>query len=383
MRQQLHTLLALLVGLFMTQGLGAQTLTTDFINAGYTITDLGSVPDLPTPYGGLTIKPSSPDTLYIGGTANQTGGAVYKVPLVRDGITQQITGFGGPAVLHASAPNIDGGLSFTPEGTLMFTQYTPFTLNSIGQILPDNSFVSTQLTSLGISASVGSHAFVPAGYPGAGGLIVASYNGSILYRVPFTVDANGLYAFAAPTVSVDVFSSANGPEGIAYVPFGSAGFSAPSMVVSAYGMNKVVVFEIDPNGLPIPATARDMVTGLVGAEGAWIDPLTGDFLFSTFGTFDRVIRVSGFELPTAIADATHSVNNMTVAPNPTNGTLRLNIDASRPIDAVEVLDVNGRVVLRTGKPADNTIELGSLPAGLYTLRAFTQDGSRIARVVRE
>ena len=30
------------------------------------------------------------------------------------------------------------------------------------------------------------------------------------------------------------------------------------------------------------------ITGLNGAEGAQIDPLTGDFLFSTFGANDRI-----------------------------------------------------------------------------------------------
>jgi hypothetical protein len=318
--------------------------------------------------------------LYIGGTANQSGVAVYKVPLVRDGITLQITGFGGPAVLYAPAPNIDGGLSFAPSGTML---YTRFSMNEFGQLLTNNTTLSIPLTPLGIASSVGSHVFVPAGSPGAGNLIIASYSASIMYKVPFTIGVDGDYQPAAPTASASVSGLASGPEGIVYVPVGSAGFTNPSMVVSAFSLGKIVAFEVDADGLPIPATARDMVTGLVGAEGAWIDPLTGDFLFSTFGTSNRVIRVSGFEVPSAIADAAHSVNNMTVAPNPTNGTLRLNIDASGPIDAVEVLDVNGRVVLRTGKPADNTIDLGALPTGLYTLRAFTQEGSRIARVVRD
>lgn len=364
-------------------GTNAQILSPEFVAAGYALTDLGTITDLPTPYGGLTIKADEPNTLYIGGGANASSGAIYTVPLLRDPVTQSITGFAGPATFHANAPNIDGGLSFTPEGTLMFTQYTPFSHNSIGQILADNSYVTTQLTSLGIAASVGSHAFVPAGYPGAGGLIIASYNGNVAYRVPFTVDAAGQYSFASPTASVDVLNSATGPEGIAYVPFGSAGFFAPSMVVSAYGMNKVVVFEIDPNGLPITATVRDMVTGLVGAEGAWIDPLTGDFLFSTFGGSNRVIKVSGFELPTAIAENAQPIGVLPVSPNPTNGTLRLGFDAAQRIDAVEVIDARGCMVIRMGRPADNTIDLGALHAGVYTVLVYTEEGVGTARVMRE
>lgn len=37
-----------------------------------------------------------------------------------------------------------------------------------------------------------------------------------------------------------------------------------------------------------------MVTGLNGAEGALIDPVTGDFLFSTFGSGNEVFKVTGF-----------------------------------------------------------------------------------------
>lgn len=155
------------------------------------------------------------------------------------------------------------------------------------------------------------------------------------------------------------------------------------MVVSAYSMGKIVAFEVDADGLPIPTSARDMITGLSGAEGAFIDPLTGDFLFSTFGGSNRVIRVSGFEAPSAVAQVSHSITPLTVWPNPTNGTLRLGIDASEPISSVEVLDVNGRVVLRMGGLADKTIDLSVLHPGMYTVVVRTEDGVRTARVVRE
>src|SRR5262245_11474897 len=64
----------------------AQTLTPAFIGYGYTLTDLGGVAGLPTSYGGLTIRASDPNTLYIGGEANTSAGALYTVALVRDGV---------------------------------------------------------------------------------------------------------------------------------------------------------------------------------------------------------------------------------------------------------------------------------------------------------
>jgi hypothetical protein len=45
------------------------------------------------------------------------------------------------------------------------------------------------------------------------------------------------------------------------------------------------------------------MTGLTGAEGALIDPVTGDFIFSTFGGGDHVIVVRGFSLPTVYCTA--------------------------------------------------------------------------------
>ncbi len=46
------------------------------------------------------------------------------------------------------------------------------------------------------------------------------------------------------------------------------------------------------NGDPIITSGRDFVTGLDGAEGAAIDPFTGDLLFSTFGGGnDQVVLV--------------------------------------------------------------------------------------------
>ena len=47
----------------------SQTLTEDFVAAGYSLTNLGSVDQLPSQYGGLTIRPDQPNTLYIGGSA--------------------------------------------------------------------------------------------------------------------------------------------------------------------------------------------------------------------------------------------------------------------------------------------------------------------------
>ena len=146
------------------------------------------------------------------------------------------------------------------------------------------------LLALGVPSSVGSLNFVPSGFSGAGNLVVASYNSSTLHTLPYS-EVDGIYVFGNVTNSVSI---TGGPEGITHVPQGSELFPNPSMLVSAYSAGSIVAYETDANGLPIPATARPFVTGLSGAEGATVDPVTGDFLFSTFGGGNQVVLVTGF-----------------------------------------------------------------------------------------
>ena len=219
----------------------AQTLTSEFEAAGYTLTDLGSIDQLPSQYGGLTIRPDQPNTLYIGGSANNSGGGLYTVGLIRDAVTNRITGFNGSAILYVAAPNNDGGIVFDQYGTLLFTRYS---MNELGQVLPDNTYISISLTEFGIVSSVGALAFVPAGYPGAGGLVFSSYNGGIMYNVPYTRESNGQYSFSVKVAEVSVNPEAAGPEGIAYIPAGSAAFPNLSMAISSYGNGTVVVYEV-------------------------------------------------------------------------------------------------------------------------------------------
>jgi hypothetical protein len=104
-----------------------------------------------------------------------------------------------------------------------------------------------------------------------------------------------------------------GPEGFVYVPLGSPGFTVPMMLVSEYQGDVVSAFEIDANGDPKPATRAVFVEALDGAEGAAIDPLTGDFLFSTFGGGNQVWAVRGFATPDSTSTTTTTTSSTTMA----------------------------------------------------------------------
>jgi hypothetical protein len=97
-------------------------------------------------------------------------------------------------------------------------------------------------------------------------------------------------------VTVDLLIG-GGPEGVVYIAGSNPLFTDPSVLVSEYSTGRIVSYEVNANGDPLTATRRVFMSGLTGAEGAAVDPLTGDFLFSTFGGGDRIVRISGFSAP--------------------------------------------------------------------------------------
>lgn len=260
-----------------------------FFSDEYTLSDLGIVPGVPTPYGGVTFNYDDPNIMLIGGSANNANGAIYQIEVAR-GCFGQIVGFVGEASEFASAPNIDGGLTYGPDNILFFTT---FSNNTIGQILPGSTEPDKiiELTPLGIASSTGSLMFVPDGFAGAGSLKIVSFNASNWYDASVVPDGSGTYDI----VDVgDAISIGGGPEGIVFISDNNPLIDADSVLVSKFDAGQVDVYEINGNGDPIVEMQQTFVTGLSGAEGAAIDPVIGEFVFSTFGGGDRVIIVRGF-----------------------------------------------------------------------------------------
>lgn len=106
------------------------------------------------------------------------------------------------------------------------------------------------------------------------------------------------------------------------------------------------------------------MTGLSGAEGAAIDPLTGDFLFSTFGGGDRVIVVRGFAAPVGILGETPrsiptSVELIRNSPNPFSLCTAISFSLPRSSHAtLKVFNALGQEVA--------TLVARQLPAGTHT-----------------
>jgi hypothetical protein len=296
MKEQFLLLGFLSVG---TLSLGMGTAEAAVLSGGfassYTLNNLGSVTGVPTNYGGITFKDAN--TLLLGGSANNSGGAIYSIPLTRGGTNNSITSFGAPT-LFATAPNIDGGLTFGPGGVLFYTGYPN---NVIGQIKPGSTAPDkvTNLSTLlpnSIASSAGSLAFVPSGFSGAGNFKIASFNAGTFYSASLVADGSGTYNIQNVSSPLTI-SATRQPEGIAYIAAGNPLFTSNSLLLSEYDAGRVSAFTVDSNGDPIISSRQDFITGLSGAEGATIDPVSGDFLFSTFGSGNEIFQVQGFQAP--------------------------------------------------------------------------------------
>ena len=304
-----------------TQGFGAcvgaepATLVPPF-DVDYTCVGLGSVPGVPTSYGGLTLKFDDPNTLLIGGNANTSDGRIYQIAVIRDK-DMHITGFSGEATLYPTPDStigqfVDGGVVFGPADVLFVARYP---VNQIEQSLPGSSAPDKviDLDQLGVESSVGSLGFVPPGFPGAGSMKILSYNGGGWYHAEYSPDGNGTFNITSAELRADI---GGGPEGIAFVPPSAPVFPPNSTLISQYDAGNVVTAPLDSNGDPIIANMLDFIEELSGVEGAFIDPVTGDFLFSTFGGTNQVVRVSGFPPP----PPTPTPTPVTSTPTPTPAT---------------------------------------------------------------
>lgn len=302
MKLRLIPLLSTLALLSGVQGVAHAALSLGVDFSAYSATSLGSIAGLPSNYGGLTIKTGSPNTLLIGGAANGPSGLIYEVGVTR-GAGNHITGFTGtPTPFGTVGTYNDGGVTYGPGGVLFTSQWP---VNKLGQTKPGSTSEDKviDLAALGVANSHSAINFVPVGFGGAGGMKLVSYGGGQWYDAKYSLDGSGTFNIDS-LAQVDLDLSAvgvqtlpGGPEGFVYIAAGNAGFLVNSLLVSDYANGTVSAYDVDINGDPLVNTRRNFLSGLSGAEGAAIDPLTGDFLFSTFGGGSQVVVVQGFVAP--------------------------------------------------------------------------------------
>ncbi len=260
--------------LLMVPSLAAQTILPPF-NQHYSWRSVGRIHPAHPTYGGITLHHSNPDVLLFAPFGTM---AIWAVPLSRDS-AGHIVGLGSPT-FHASAGDrLDGGLAYSPTNVLFHTTNPS---NTVGQMWPGFTFTNRveYLGSLSGNtfASVGTCAFVPPGYPGAGQFKVLSWSTADWRSVNLRLEANGLYRFLSLSAARHI---GGGPEGIVYPPPGSPAWPDSSRVLIADLANSQIrALPIDGNGDPLLAGAGVMMINVAGVGGGTVDSVTGDLLFT-------------------------------------------------------------------------------------------------------
>ncbi|MCY0986592.1 hypothetical protein OV203_05645 [Nannocystis sp. ILAH1] len=263
----------------------------------YKTYELGQVPGIPTDsrLGGCAISSEDPDVLLVAGDSETATGKVWAIEVVR-GNCDHIVNFKGVAQLVADTPYVDANLALVESG-LMF--YTAWPINQIGQLLPGQMApaVATDMAALGVENSVSGLGFVPPGFLDPGGMRTITWPGGKWYHLDRTANGDTFTLANAQQTAALPF----GPGGFAYVPKGSPGFEVDHLIVSEWSAGTVGVYQVDDLGDPLPESRKDFYLDFPSPWGAYFEPLTGDFMFLTWGAGqDRIYIVQGFEPPPPI-----------------------------------------------------------------------------------
>lgn len=258
----------------------------------YTCYDLGVMPGVPTEWGGIIVDKDDPETLLAGGAANTAAGRLYAVSIARDEDCH-VQGYQNiPTADFAAAEYNDGGLTYHHDSAVLFLSRWP--VNELGQLEP-GSMITDKVIGLdqfGITSSPGGFTFVPPGFQGAGELKAVSWPGGEFYTVALAPDGGGTYDITGATYHTTIVG---GPEAFVYISNENPEFSVDSLLVAEWSAGNIAAYEADNDGNPLPATRKDFIKGLEGAESAHVDALSGDFLFATFAGDERLIAIRGFK----------------------------------------------------------------------------------------
>jgi hypothetical protein len=265
----------------------------------YTVHDLGPVPGVPNPLGGTVIKSTDQNTLLVAGGSESASGAIYAIGVERDPCGQ-ISGFVGTATQVAATPYVDANLTYVGDDLLLYTEWPQNHLSQLAgaAAAPDRR---TDLATVGLAATdsgPGGLGRVPPGLASAGELRLVTWPGGRWAHVATTPDGN-LIEIANVT---EQLALPNEPGGFAYVPAGSPGFANQSVIVAEWRfdstLDRVAVYEVDQMGDPIVGTRQEFFSKFPRPWGAYFEPVTGDYLFLSWGTgMDRVYVVRGFVAP--------------------------------------------------------------------------------------
>jgi len=146
------------------------------------------------------------------------------------------------------------------------------------------------------------------------------------------------------------------------------------MILSDYDSGEISIYDIST----LPAQLMHVIpTGLNSLQGVKIGP-EGRIWFVDYNS-DAVYVVSS--APLSVSENTIDVN---IFPNPTSDYVRIHTAMNEKLERVELYDMLGKLILFTSAASDDMqIDLQDIPAGMYQLRAMTENGIGIVRLVKK
>lgn len=186
----------------------------------------------------------------------------------------------------------------------------------------------------------------------------------ILYK---TTDAGATFD------AVDAQSGTMYPTSLAYVP-GTDQTLLTGAASTTYGRGSSISFDGGANWTEIANSYVD--AGITSFAASSTTAIWGGSFNN--GSTGGVNKLSPIALATSEASA---VKGLSIAPNPTYGDL--NISTVLNVKAVEILDMNGRLIKTFGADSKK-LDLSSLKVGVYAVKVTTVDGkSQITKFIKK
>lgn len=129
--------------------------------------------------------------------------------------------------------------------------------------------------------------------------------------------------------------------------------------------------------LEVYDTYGDGINGGYGAGYIKVFDNNSNIIASSNGQFGSQFNYYIYaDSPTAIEE---NLNELSIYPNPANNLL--NIQSSTQIQSVEVLNIQGQLIIKEGNV--NQINVSSLTNGVYMIRIATNNGVKVQKFVKE
>ncbi len=243
-------------------------------------------------YGGAVSRPGFPNQILMGGNGETPQGGLWAVELARDADCH-VLGYTATAPERLiDAAEVSTGVEYDRDGVLLVARWRP---NELGQILPGSTSYDKIIDwePMGMAPRATGLAFVPPGFSGAGTLKVLSYMGGQWHSVSLTADGGGTFDVSSV---VEVMTLAGGPSGIEFMEAGNPEFGVDGVLIAEYEADRVVAYDVDANGDPIPATRRPVIGNLYQVDSFYRDPLSGDLLVAS-NSSGGVLILQGFSPP--------------------------------------------------------------------------------------